>query len=363
VLFQLRWISEATNSFLKTSALSPAVELGAMWPPMGIEALDPFENNSIDYFLCLSSCVYISPNANNLNPFWITGFSDAESSFIISIRKKKDTKLGWSVTPIFSISLNKKDLQILEKIQYFFGVGTITFNKKDDCYFFSVQSIKHIVNAIIPHFEKNPLLTKKRIDFLLFKSAAELINAGEHLNSSGLQKIVNIRASLNKGLTDVLEKSFPDTKPVPRPAYKHMDIPNPNWFCGFVNGDGSFYVPISKSKSAVTGYNVRLGFSIWQHSRDVDLLTSFVNYMKAGFIVKNSSKPASCYVVTGFNDTVKIIIPFFEKYPLYGSKQLDFILFLEIASLMKAKFHLTNEGLNKIKDIRSKMNLRRSDIS
>jgi len=42
---------------------------------------------------------------------------------------------------------------------------------------------------------------------------------------------------------------------------------------------------------------------------------------------------------------------------------LDFILFLEIASLMKAKFHLTNEGLNKIKEIRSKMNLRRSDIS
>jgi hypothetical protein len=85
--------------------------------------------------------------------------------------------------------------------------------------------------------------------------------------------------------------------------------------------------------------------------------------MKAGFIAKNSSKPACCYVVTGFNDTVKIIIPFFEKYPLYGSKIFYFILFLEIASLMKEKFNLTNEGLNKIKDIRSKMNLRRSDIS
>lgn len=31
------------NSFLKTSALSPAVELGATWPPLGIEAIDPFE--------------------------------------------------------------------------------------------------------------------------------------------------------------------------------------------------------------------------------------------------------------------------------------------------------------------------------
>lgn len=104
-------------------------------------------------------------------------------------------------------------------------------------------------------------------------------------------------------MTDVLLKSFPDTKPVPRPAHKHMDIPNPNWFCGFINGEGSsFYVPISKSNSTVTGYRVRLGFSVWQHSRDRELLTSFVNYMKAGFIVKDSNKPACSYAVIGFND-------------------------------------------------------------
>jgi hypothetical protein len=128
-------------------------------------------------------------------------------------------------------------------------------------------------------------------------------------------------------------------------------------------GEGSFYVPISKSKYTVTGYSVRLGFSIGQHSRDTELLTSFVNYMKKGFFVKDSKKLACSYAVIGFNDILKIIIPFFEKYPLYGSKQLDFILFLEVASLMKEKIHLTNKGLNKIKEIKSKMNLRRIDIS
>jgi len=92
-----------------------------------------------------------------------------------------------------------------------------------------------------------------------------------------------------------------------------MDIPNPNWFFGFVNGEGSFYVPIYKSKSTVTGYSVRLGFSIAQHFRDVDLLITFVNYMKVGFITKDYNKPACSYVVIGFNDVVKTIIPFFEK--------------------------------------------------
>ena len=37
------------------SALSPAVELGAMWPPMGIEAIDPFELPLINTVLLLAS--------------------------------------------------------------------------------------------------------------------------------------------------------------------------------------------------------------------------------------------------------------------------------------------------------------------
>lgn len=38
------FISEVTYRYLKkTSALSPTVELGAQWPPMGIEPVNPFE--------------------------------------------------------------------------------------------------------------------------------------------------------------------------------------------------------------------------------------------------------------------------------------------------------------------------------
>ena len=36
-----------------------------------------------------------------------------------------------------------------------------------------------------------------------------IMQRGEHLTIEGLQKIVNIRASLNKGLTTVLENRFP----------------------------------------------------------------------------------------------------------------------------------------------------------
>ena len=37
---------------------------------------------------------------------------------------------------------------------------------------------------------------------------------GEHLKKEGLQSIINIRASLNLGLSEVLKAAFPNTIPV-----------------------------------------------------------------------------------------------------------------------------------------------------
>ena len=67
---------------------------------------------------------------------------------------------------------------------------------------YSVQSIKDLTNVIIPHFLKYPLLSQKRADFELFKSIVELMVHKEHQTLVGLHKILSIKASMNKGLTD-----------------------------------------------------------------------------------------------------------------------------------------------------------------
>jgi hypothetical protein len=84
-----------------------------------------------------------------------------------------------------------------------------------------VTSPKEILNIIIPHFDKYPLITKKQARvrercrfyfilfyfilfyFILFKNIVMLMEQGEHLKVEGLQQIVNIRASLNLGLSKV----------------------------------------------------------------------------------------------------------------------------------------------------------------
>jgi hypothetical protein len=62
------------------------------------------------------------------------------------------------------------------------------------------------------------------------------------------------------------------------------------------------------------------------------------------------------FLVKRFSDAQDKIIPFFEKYPLEGSKRADFEDFCKAAEIMQTKGHLTPEGLDQIKKIKAGMN-------
>jgi hypothetical protein len=65
------------------------------------------------------------------------------------------------------------------------------------------------------------------------------------------------------------------------------------------------------------------------------------------------------FKVSKFSSIRDIIIPFFFKYPLQGSKNLDFLAFSEVIRLMDNKAHLTKEGLNQVRIIKNGMNKNR----
>jgi hypothetical protein len=70
-----------------------------------------------------------------------------------------------------------------------------------------------------------------------------MMSRREHLSMEGLLAIVNIRASINLGLSDDLARAFPDTKPVLRPIIdvKDRTIKHPEWVAGFTYGEGNFF--------------------------------------------------------------------------------------------------------------------------
>jgi len=63
---------------------------------------------------------------NKIEPWFLTGFTDAFGSFSIIIDKNNKRTLGWRVQPKFQIGVDKRDLSILLQLQQNLGgIGSI----------------------------------------------------------------------------------------------------------------------------------------------------------------------------------------------------------------------------------------------
>jgi len=185
-----------------------------------------------------STSAYAQVQKTNLDPWFVTGFCDGEASFSVSIYIDKRIKgrVGWVVKPSFQISLHSRDINLLLQLQEFFSCGRIVSKKSRSEVSFRVNSSHDLTNYIIPHFENYPLLSQKAADFYLFKQIVNLIYTKVNLTDEKLNQIVNIRASMNLGLSDLQKSIFIHYSPVPRPIIQYINIPNPYWIAGFSSG-------------------------------------------------------------------------------------------------------------------------------
>jgi hypothetical protein len=210
---------------------------------------------------------------------------------------------------------------------------------------YKVTSVKDLV-SVIKHFDKYPLVTFKLADYLLFKEVVGMIQLKEHLTMDGLEKIVAIKASINKGLSDELKAAFPHVIPVKRPivtpGVKKKFFFDPEWLAGFTSAEGCFLVNVFRSSGHKLGLRVQLRFQLTQHIRDEALMRSLIEYFGCGNVYIRERA-----------------IPFFNKYPIVGEKFLNFKDFCIIAELIKQNKHLTKSGLDQILKIKEGFNTNR----
>lgn len=271
-------------------------------------------------------------NKNINDPSFISGFTDAEGTFHISVYPRETSKLKWRVQIRLEFCLHEKDLpQLLSIQEYFKGIGYIAIDSKNNKAFFRVSNVQDIIKLIIPHFNKYPLLTKKRQDFLLWSKVANIMEMGGHLTSEGLLEIIRIKANNNKGLSPKLIAAFPNIKPYELPDLQPIPIYDPSWLVGFVAGDGSFSAYPYRSKT----YKVK--FFITQHNRDLTLLEEIKDYLKVGNIYKNGN--SLNYEVGSMKSCLDIIIPFFDRYPIPSTalKSHNFKIWKEIVEILNNK--------------------------
>nr|QCW06885.1 hypothetical protein [Drechslerella brochopaga] len=247
-------------------------------------------------------------------------------------------------------------MRILEDLKNYFGGAGNIWKNGENTFKYKIESLELISNIIIPHFDKYPLVTQKLGDYLLFKTVVNMMKNKEHLTDQGVKKIVAIKASVNNGLSDDLKQAFSEIKPVSRPIVKNKKVPHGQWMAGFSSGEGCFKVVVAKTPNNKLKVRVLIALQITQHTRDEELMTSFITYFGCGKIEKDFRGPKLYYSVYKFAENYEIIIPFFKKYNILGVKSEDFADWCKVAELIKTKDHLTSSGLEKIREIKSVMN-------
>ncbi len=295
-----------------------------------------------------------------LNPYWITGFTDAEGCFTIKYSQSNQYRLGWRVQPVFQIKLHGRDIILLNQIKTFFGVGTLV---KDGTYIaFTVKTVKNLCDVIIPHFNNYPLLTQKYADFVLFKQIVAILDKKQRLTNQEFEETLSLRANLNLGMSEKLKTAFPNVIAVTRPDVPLREIYHPYWLTGFIDGEGCFFINIQKnnplSDKGITD-KIWLTFQITQHYRDVMFMKSIIEYLHCGRVRDRYSTPTVDFIVNNYHDINTTIISFLERYPLQSVKQKDFKDFCLAAKLIGNKEHLTLEGIEKIQMIKKGMNKKR----
>jgi LAGLIDADG endonuclease len=128
---------------------------------------------------------------------YISGYADGEGCFTVSISPRSKIRVGWEVRPSFSVSQNGDRAEVLYALQAYFGCGSIRPDRSDRTLKWETRRLGDILERVVPHFERWPLISGKHEDFVRFASVCRLMAAGEHRRREGLVEIVELARGMN----------------------------------------------------------------------------------------------------------------------------------------------------------------------
>jgi hypothetical protein len=135
-----------------------------------------------------------------------------------------------------------------------------------------------------------------------------------------------------------------------------------NWVAGFVDGEGSFNIPIRRERDRGLPWRASLSFNVSQVGSEAATLLRSVFGVGT---VRGRGDGVFYFEVTRPRDLFERVFPFFERFPLRSPKARDLEIFRRIAKLVQSGAHRTAEGLLIILELRGPMNRggnrRRSD--
>lgn len=217
----------------------------------------------------------------------------------------------------------------------------ITFHETD-------VSLAYFLKEIIGYGNINKIKNKKAFNFIVS-------------NKEGLIKIINLINGKIKTdnkfnqLTKLYSRLNNHNIGLLLPIDKTPLVDN-FWLAGFTDADGSLQIKnIKRTRNNKIHESIKLNYQISQKERYVlDLIKNFIGGGYIGKRIHPKGQISYYYESTSFKNNNKVL-EYLNKYNLQSSKYNKYLIYLEIQDMCNNKKHLTKEGLEKIKKLKTSL--------
>jgi hypothetical protein len=265
---------------------------------------------------------------------WLVGVTDGDGTFHFS----RTQKGVWSFT--FKIAQSSYNLRLLYFIKSILGVGSVSVtNSKDNCAEYRVRNIKHIIQYILPIFDKYPLLTSKHFKYTIFKQAILI------MNDSNLTKEQKDRL-----ISELKSQAMPNdyVSPAWQTIYNEvttldsaMKVMSKSWLIGFTEAECSFYIVKKGPKRLVHAFEIT-------QKLDIIVLEAIAKIL--GLTV--TKKKTYNTVVTTKAERVEFLVTYYHK-TMKGMKSLEYRIWARSFSKDNKNFESMSKVQNLMRNIRS----------
>lgn len=274
--------------------------------------------------ICLTS-IYIK---NKRFKSYISGLVEGNGAIIVPLKERSDKgKLNY---PSIQIVFALKDLPLALIIQKTLGHGSVSRKKGSNAYIFTINDKKGIIKMI--HILNGEMKTPK------INALYRLIEWTE-IKGEKVHKL-----PLNND-----------------PLYESA------WLSGIIEADGHFGVRATTS-SQYPKVECKFEFSQsrvnhfgMSQEPFMNLISKFLQTSVKS--IRSDSKHPQYRLRTLNKNSNMILVNYLNKYPLFGSKHLDFLDFNKVLNLFNPKFKANQTNIKKVLEIKSGMNDKRTIIT
>nr|YP_010846146.1 LAGLIDADG homing endonuclease [Cyathus stercoreus]WEV87333.1 LAGLIDADG homing endonuclease [Cyathus stercoreus] len=157
-------------------------------------------------------------------------------------------------------------------------------------------------------------------------------------------------------------ESFLETRKIEGPVLSSTLPPDVSpWFLtGMTDAEGNFDIQVFSNTRALANTGIKYRFRMSSNYKDIVLLCAINNYFGSGTVSRIRTDTNVVQIeISSIDKIQKIIIPFFDKYPLKGTKYYDYLNwrnsffdFLENSSTLESKLQL----IERIKAVKERHN-------